>query len=149
MKVVPETSMVGAIAEDTAKRVTRRAILAFQRMTDCLGSGECSGLKNVWEEICVQVQFEHSMMWETYEEAARALLAGEVELPKRYEREAIWLQSEQGQDWECEYETDREPNPVFNDDIVQYLWQECLLQEAGRWSNARIRAYLARATATD
>lgn len=39
--------------------------------------------------------------------------------------------------------------PVFNDDIVQFFWQEHLLAEAGRWSNPRIRAYLEKATAID
>jgi hypothetical protein len=148
-KRLSQTQIVRDLADGTAKRVTRRAILALQRMTDYLGSGDDSELKNTWEEICVQVQFEQSVMWDVYEETMCALLAGEVELLKPYEREALWLQTPQGEDWDCEDDTDRDPYPIFNDDIVQHLFQEHLLAEAGGWSNPRIRAYLDRATTTD
>jgi hypothetical protein len=148
-KRLSQTQIVHDLADCTAKRVTRRAILALRRMTDYLGSGDDSELKNTWEEICVQVQFEQSVMWDAYEQTMCAFLAGEVELLRTHEREALWLQTPQGEDWDCEDNTDRDPYPVFNDDIVRYLLQAHLLAEAGRWSNPRIRVYLDRATATD
>jgi len=149
MKCLSEIQIVRDLAEATAKRVTRRAILALQRMTDCLGGGDDSELKNTWEEVCVQVQFEQSVMWDAYEQTMCAFLAGGVELLRTHEREALWLQTPQGEDWDCEDETDREPYPVFNIDIIQYLLRAHLLAEAERWSNPRIRAYMDRATAID
>jgi len=100
-------------------------------------------------EVCVQVQFEQSVMWDAYEQTMWAFLAGGFGLLRTHERDALWLQTPQGEDWDCEDDTDREPYPVFNDAIVRYLLQAHLLAEAGKWSNPRICAYLDRATAID
>ena len=142
-----ESFIIRALAEDVAQRITRRSIAALQKITEGLGSGDDSELKTVWDEVCVQMQFEQSVMWEAYEQTCTVILAGDVEELKPHERDALWLQTQQAQDWDCEDEA--ESYPVFNDDIVQYLFHNCLLREAGRWSNPRIRAYLDRATATD
>jgi len=143
------TKITRQLAEDIARVVTRRAILGLQRLTDCLGSGDDSELKNTWDEICVQVQSDQSVMWGAYEETSRAFLLGAIERLKPFEREALWLQTEQGQDWGYEDESEQKAAPVSKKDIVQYLWSEYLLDAAGRWSNPRIRAYLDRAGAID
>jgi hypothetical protein len=39
-------------------------------MSDTL-SGDDSELKTTWDEICAQVQYEHSIFWETYDEIVR------------------------------------------------------------------------------
>ena len=118
-------------------------------MTETLGSGDDSGMENVWEEICVQVQYDEFPMWGAYVETAKALLVGDVEDLPAHEREALWLRSDQGDEWDSEDENEREAYPVLNDDIVDYLWNEHLLPEAGRFSNERTRGYFDRATAPD
>jgi hypothetical protein len=143
------SQVVHQLAEHVALRLTRRATRDLQRMTEHLGIGDDSGLTNVWEEICVQVQFQESVMWDVYVETANTLLAGDVENLLPHEREALWLQTPEGVDWDCEDEADRDAYPVLNDDVVEYLWRDYLLPEADRWSNRRIRAHLDRAMATD
>ncbi len=149
MKQLSEFSIVRQLAEHVARRMAQRTIVELQDMTDTLGSGDDSGLENVWEKICVQVQYDVFPMWGAYVDTAKALLVGDVEDLPAHEREALWLRSDQGAEWDSEDEDERETYPVLNDDIVDYLWNEYLLPEAGRFSNERTRGYLDRATATD
>ena len=144
-----EANIARQLAEHTAKRVTSRVITALQRLTDCKLSGDDSVLENTWDEICVQVQFEESFAWEAYKETACAIIGGEVENLLPYEREALWLQTEPGSDWDCEDETERPHYPICNDDIVNCLWHDHVLREAGNWSNERVRTYIERSTSTD
>lgn len=77
-------------------------------------------------------------------------LAVEVEGLQPHEREAVLVANTSGEEWDCEEKESREPNPVPNtDEIVEYLTQEYVLAEAGRWSNRRIRAYLERLSRSD
>lgn len=142
MKRLSEIEIARQLAAHTAKRITRRTITALQRLTDCKLSGDDSMLANVWDEICAQVQYEESLAWDVYLETVTAMLSGEVDGLAAHEREALWLQTEQGSDWDCEDEDDRDPYPVDLDEIVEYLLHDYVLAEAGSWSNARIRAYL-------
>lgn len=141
-KKLSEIAIARQLAEHTAERITRRVIAALQRLTDCQLSGDDSSLENTWDEICVQVQYEESYAWDVYLETVKAILGGDVEDLAAHEREALWLQTEQGSDWDCEDDENREPYPVLNDDIVEYLLNDYVLAAAGRWSNPRIRAYL-------
>ena len=138
-----ESAIVGVFARVSAERITRKAIAGLQRINDTMSGGD-SELKTIWDEICVQVQYGESFFWEAYEKTVKALVeAYVVDLP-RQEKDAIWLQTDAGRDWSCQSSEDRESYPVFEGDIVVYLTQEYLYSAAGRWSNARIRAYIER-----
>ena len=60
-----------------------------------------------------------------------------------YELDALWLQTPQGDDWNCELFDERDCYPVAQQDVADYLAVE-LLTAASDWSNARISSYLAR-----
>jgi len=143
-----ETAIVRAIADRAAKRITRKTIAALQRRTDTT-SGDDSELKTIWDEICTQVQYEESILWDAYDQTARAFLRSYIEELPREERDAIWLQTDEGVEWDCEEPTDREAYPVVVDHIVDYLAREYLYTKAGRWSNARIRAFIERSSMRD
>jgi hypothetical protein len=138
-----ESNIVRAVADQAAKRITRKAIATLQQMTDRM-SGDDSGLETAWDEICVQMQHEQSFYWDAYDDTVRAILAGHAAELSKHEREALWLQTDAGNDWDCKEPEDREAYPVCDDDIVNYLANEYVYGEAERWSNARIRAYLER-----
>lgn len=112
-------------------------------------SGEDYGLRNAWEEICVQVQDQHSIDWDAYIDTIdQSIIHALPELPD-YWREAIWLQTPEGEDWTIECELDAEegkpPNrvapPVETSDIAEYISQY-VLSRAADWSNRRIRRFL-------
>jgi len=149
MQRLSESFIVRQLAEHVARRLTLRAIEDLQSMTEVLGSGDDSGLESVWEEICVQVQYDQSVIWEAYVETMEGLLFGLVDDLPSHEQEALWLVTDQGEEWDCEDDDRREAYPVLHEDIVRYLLNEHLLPDAGRWSNERTAAYLERASAID
>jgi hypothetical protein len=141
-------AIVSAVAQAAAQRITRKAIRTLQGIKEKL-SGDDSELKTTWDEICVQVQGEESIFWDSYDETARSIVTGCVsELPK-HEREAIWLQTDAGIDWDCEKPEDRETYPVVHQDVVEYLVCKYIYAAAADWSNARIETYKARSSMRD
>lgn len=147
-EALSESSIVKALAEQTARRTTGRVVADLQRMKHTL-SGDDSGLKTTWDEICVQVQGEESFHWDSYDDTVRAIVQGYVTQLSRHERDALWLQTDEGFDWDCQDESDREADPVCDDHIIEYLTQEYIYAEAGRWSNSRIRAFIERSSMRD
>ncbi|HWX34930.1 MAG TPA: hypothetical protein VNZ53_46845 [Steroidobacteraceae bacterium] len=147
MTKLSETAIVSAVAARAARGVGRKTIAALQKRTETTSGDPL--LRTVWDEVCVQVQYEESTLWDAYDETVRSFVAAYVEELPEHEREAIWLQTDQGSDWDCEDPADREPYPVVNDDIVGYVVHEFVYSEAGRWSNPRIRAFIERSSMRD
>jgi hypothetical protein len=147
-KKLSESAIVKTVAEQAIRRITRKVIADLQRMKHTL-SGDDSELKTTWDEICVQVQYEQSFAWDAYNETVKASVGGYVSSLPAYEREAIWLQTGPDIDWDCEETETRDVNPANDDDIVEYITNEHIYSEAQRWSNARIRTYIERASMRD
>ena len=143
-----ESSIVRAVAEASARRITRRVIRELRQMTDTM-SGDDSELKTTWDEICAQVQDQESFHWDAYDATVRLIVQGHVATLSKHERDAIWLQTDAGSDWDCEEPSDREADPVQDDDIVDWVTREYVYAEAGNWSNGRIRAYIERSSRRD
>lgn len=72
-----EHDVLSQFANKITERILRKVIFAL-RKTDCTLSSEDSNLKNAWEEICVQIQLEHSWYWEHYDETANSLIYQEA-----------------------------------------------------------------------
>jgi hypothetical protein len=106
-------------------------------------------LNNAWDEICVQVQFEYSFDWDAYDQTVRQFVRGYLTKILQHEREALWLQTDEGWRWLSNEEEERDPNPVFDDDIVAHITSEYIYEEAGRWTNKRITDYIDNAASTD
>ena len=143
-----ESTIVREVAGVACARIARKTIADLKRMKGTL-SGDDSELKTTWDEICVQVQDEHSVNWDEYEKTVRSVVstyAGEL-VP--YEREAIWLQTKSGIEWDSDDLESREDSPVFDDEIVDYITTEHVYAEADRFSNSRIRDFLDRTSIKD
>ena len=142
-----EASIVSALAREVEKRVVQKAIAALQELDDTL-SGDDFGLKNIWEEICVQVQDEELIFWDTYEAVARDTLAGILEALPQFECEALWMQTDEAARWDCSAPETRDAYPVNLQDVVEHLFQ-AVCESAGSWSNHRIRRYIERSGMED
>lgn len=138
-----ESRIVAALAKATTDRIVRKVIAQLQRQTEGRQSGDDSGLANVWDEVCVQLQFQESIFWDVYVETVKQFLAGPVDDLADYELAAVWLQTPQGEDWLGEEDGSRDADPVYWGDVVDYLF-EMLCEKAANWSNPRIRTYLDR-----
>ena len=144
-----KSSIVSVVAQLASRRIARRVITDLQRMRHKL-SGDDSELETTWDEICAQVQYEKfTMAWDAYDETVKAIVGGYVgELPA-HERDAIWLQTEAGSDWDPEEPETRRPCPPVEDDVTAYITEEHVYAEADRWSNARIRTHIERSAMRD
>jgi hypothetical protein len=131
-------------AESIYQEIAAKAILDLQQITD-LGLGDGTGLTNVWEEICVQRQGDESEVWEVYEETVRACLAGHAALLSEAERRLLWLETDQGFEWQCGDDSEQELEPpISNEGIIEYAAKCCVYLRADEFSNDRITAFLTR-----
>ena len=144
-----EWRIVRRLAEQVCQRVTRRVIRALREIVDGLQSGDDSSLANVWEEICVQVQGEQSVLWGAYDVTVRQIVSTEVTALPEHERDAVWLQTPEGEEWDAEEEDERTKSPVTGDNIIDYLTNDYVYSAAANWSNPRIRKYLELSSRTD
>ena len=149
-----ESSIVRTLAKAAAERLAKRAIKQLQQMRHTL-SGEDSELETVWDEICAQAQGEESYFWDAYEDSMLSAVASLLDQLPVHEREAIWLQSDEGWVWMSRRDDSEDAGstnttyPVNDDDVVKFVVREHVMSQAGRWSNSRIRAYLDRSSERD
>jgi hypothetical protein len=137
--------IISDLAEAECKNFSRRIIQTLTKMTNGMQSGDDTPLKNIWDEICVQVQDEKSGMWDHYLDTIQSLILGEVVGLDAATKQAIWLQTEEGMDWQFENE-DQEVQEVSGvcEDIARYILDNFVLSAAADWSNKRIEKYLER-----
>lgn len=133
-----EFAIVRHYSRQLAEGLTRKVIRQLHKMKDTL-SGE---LETTWEEICVQVQGEHSGDWDAYDLTVRqVVLGGLIQLHQR-EREALWLQTDEGLEWLSRRdEGNADPAVISDDEIASYLKDEFVYAAAEDWSNRRTRAF--------
>jgi hypothetical protein len=118
-------------------------IAELQQMKDALLAGDDCGLQNTWDEICVQLQDQHSYCWDAYEETVIDVIARHVRSLERHEQIAIWLQTDAGWDWGNDEPKDRAPLSWSEDEVVEHLLHR-VFEQGGDWSNHRIRTFLER-----
>jgi hypothetical protein len=153
---------IPAQADRITNTVVGYAIRRLKRMTDCRLPADDANLKNVWEEICVQVQGRASLAWQDYVDTIESILAPAAGALGPDEKEAAWLVTKAGRDWQSgkgeraddkrdtaigadERESsqhNRLSPPVDVGEIVDYL-KDLLLIEAEDFANENIRRYLA------
>ena len=112
-------------------------------------SGEDSGLSTIWEELCAQLQFEQSSHWDMYDRTVRETIQEVVDELPPFEREALWLLTNEGSDWECEDEEERANYPVCISDIVEHVVENGIYEEARCSTNPSVLKYLQRKFADD
>lgn len=141
-----EQHLAAAWASQLSETLIKDAIQSLEEMdSQEMLSGE-SGLKNVWEEVCVQVQDEQSFFWETYVETMEGLLAGFVELLDANARLALWTLTESGRDYIDEHQADDGAAldiPVDAVEIVAML-MDGLLSAAANHESRSISRFLQR-----
>jgi len=94
----------------------------------------------------VQVQEEYSIYWDMYDDIVKQIVEAELNNVPKHVKEAIWLQTDSGMDWAAEEEEKNvleHQSPGYDEDeVIAYILQESVYEEARSWSNKRIRQYL-------
>lgn len=140
VRKLSEDVIVSDLGEALSHRLITACIRDLQRVKDCL-SGEYSGLKNAWDEICVQEQSDRSCHWDAYLDTINCFIEIRVANLKPYELDAIWLLTYEHSDWKHEQQDERQFYPVSTTDIINYI-QDRLLGKAIGWSNPQVSKYL-------
>jgi hypothetical protein len=122
-----------------SERLARRTVRALQKMTEGMPSGADTSLANVWDEVCVQVQGEHSVFWSAYVDTIEGLVAADVAKLGASMRQAMWLETDEGVDWEG-----TEGTPPWNENDITRWISAKVLNIASYWTNTRIERYLMR-----
>nr|WP_287935639.1 hypothetical protein [Algoriphagus sp.] len=134
-----ESQIVTYLAEKISKEISGKCIKDLQESKNTL-SGPDTGLINTWDEICAQIQGEYSFHWDTYEDTVELFIQPYLEKLNPYERFAIWLQTDEG----MRYDEDEDKEPeIYSFAVLRYV-KGHIFQQAGKWSNQRIRKYLER-----
>jgi hypothetical protein len=135
--------IISEVASAALEKVSRRIITALQRMKgSSLQSGVDSGLTNIWDEVCVQVQTEYSFYWDAYKATIDPIIEDEIQKLPAFVRHAIWFQTDQEFAWLCDAAGKEHPEVPSDswDGIADHIF-EYMLEQARKWSNPRIRAY--------
>jgi len=135
-----ERQLIRDVAETLGSQITDMVAEDLEKMLDGLSGS--SGLANVWEEICVQMQGEHSFFWKTYLETIETLVVGHVEeLPLAMQR-VLSMGTDVGDDWLDDPEEDGLV-PIFAGDIAAMLTSD-VLTLAANFESPSIERYKAR-----
>lgn len=131
------------IAEQECKRIERRVVRELQGMARDRQSGADSGLANLWDEICVQMQGQEAGAWDYYVELTRDMIVKHVHVLSVDLTKAIWLQTDEGLQWIFD---DEEPAEIDYSvyDVVEYTLNQFVLKLAADWKNRRISKFLDR-----
>lgn len=140
----PTEPIIQDLAKGICRRIAHRAKRELQAMKAHGLSGEDSGLRNTWDEICVQLQDEGSIFWDAYEHTVQSVVARQVDQLAPSECQAVWLQTPAAEEWAEGDHDSRGADPVLPEEVVDYIVQEFVFVEAGNWTNPQIRAYLER-----
>lgn len=142
-----EEQIVAAFANKISEQIVTGVVRSLKKMNSDheMLSGN-SGLKNVWEEICVQVQGEESFNWSAYIDVMERMLYSSLERLLPHEQIALWALTEEGWDYIYDYhadDVDLSEVPVSQDENLHKLRGE-LLSKAADYENARISKFLER-----
>jgi hypothetical protein len=139
----PQDKILSDLARRACDKLSRSVVRTLTMMTDGMQSGDDTPLKNMWDEICVQVQGEQSGMWDDYEDTISSLILSKVAGLDSATQQAIWLQTDEGTDWSVDNEDqDGQEIPIVCEDIAKYILDGFVLSVAANWTNRRIERYL-------
>jgi hypothetical protein len=137
--LIYEWIVLGKFADEIVNRISNRVIRYLRTITTTL-SGDDSPLKNAWEEICVQVQYEQSIHWDAYLDTIDHAIQAEIAELQEHELAAIWFQTSEGEQWGFTDGNEREPLNLNEQEVIAVI-RNAILSKAGDWSNARIRRW--------
>ncbi|MBN2280485.1 MAG: hypothetical protein JXQ65_07895 [Candidatus Marinimicrobia bacterium] len=120
---VPEWYISSKFAEELANKICIKVIRSIQKIE----TYSYESLENIWDDICVQVQFEEFYSWNLYDDFVFDMISPCVEELKKYEKQCLWLETDGGIEW-CDNDEEKIYGeiPHFISEIIQYIksdWQ--------------------------
>ena len=135
--------IISSLADKECKWICQKVICYFQKVTEGMQSGDDSPLENLWDEVCVQVQFDQSIFWGFYLEYLQAIISQEVKKLDAPTAQAIWLQTYEGDKFQICRDEDDDPSEALkclwsDDDITDYILNNYVLSQAAITANETV-----------
>lgn len=139
-----ESTLESYIA-DVCRGLADKVVWRLQRLESTM-SGEDSGLTNVWDELCVQVQGEQSPFYDLYLDMAEKMIQALLQEVNPHLQALLWLETEEGQDlrWADEDDVPDLAKIWVEAEVVAYILQEYVLARAADYTNKKIENYIYR-----
>jgi hypothetical protein len=143
--------IIAAFAFDACEQISKKTVRKLQTTKEGLQSGDDSKLKNIWDEICVQMKTGESLLWDFYEDLILNYIQSELGALKKETLQCIWLQTDEASDWESDIAEKMEEGEIqeyevkveySETDIANYIMHEYVLVNAVNYSNKRIEKYI-------
>lgn len=133
--------------ERIVERLVKRCARRLARLNDpsMLLSGQDSGLKTVWDEICVQCQDMESDDWAAYAATIRAELQGLITDLRPRELLAIWMLTEPGVSYRYDIKHGCPPDPQDarpDEKVIEQLLRRRLFNYAESYTNRKITRFM-------
>jgi len=141
---------ISEVADTAAQKIARQVMTTLQRRKDASPSRDDAGSAHRWDEGCMPMHGEASMVWERDAERIKQRITEEVRTHPAWVQQALWLQTDAGFAWCWDRdhgEASRPPrcaDEAMDAEIADYILREYIVEQADAWSNLSIRAYLAR-----
>ena len=132
--------IISTYAQQECKRIANKVISALQKMKDNLQSGEDTILKNIWDEICIQMQVGESFYWDAYLLTIRQTIDSKLFNIDHFIKQVIWIETKYGMEWSFDNE-EEETIPICDDDIIDHILYDYVLLAANDYTNKRIEKY--------
>ena len=94
-----EASIVAEWASQLSKDAVAQVVEQLMSMKPEMMQSSGTGLKNVWEEFCAQIQQEKSVFYDAYEVIIDRILEQYIQTLSRKAQLALWSTADQGWDW--------------------------------------------------
>lgn len=136
------------LSDNLSKKIASKTIRWMQSFPTTLDMGY---LKNLWDDVCYQVQKEESFYWSHYDDMVVSKILSLLAELEDYEVNAIWLQSDEVYYQLSELESDgiiidnqyKTINlSCYRHDIARYITGEYIYKQAEAWRNNRLRQAL-------
>lgn len=134
------------LSDNLCKKIASKTIRWMQGFDTQLIEINC--LKNLWDDVCYQIQREQSFYWSHYDDMVFSNVLSLLEGLEDYEVNAIWLQSDEvyyqlseleseGVEIDNQYQTMN--ISCYLHDITRYVIGEYVYKQAEDWQNNRLR----------
>lgn len=137
------------LSDDLCEKITSKTIRWMQGFDTQLL--EIDGLKNLWDDVCYQMQRRESFTWSHYDDMVVSNIVSLLEELEGYKLTAIWLQTNDVYSQISDLESDgllvgtgykTIDASSYIDDITKYITGKYIYQQAESWRNDRLRQAL-------
>jgi len=132
--------LVATRADAVCKRLTSEVVKQLKSMPNPFS--EITGVKSIWHDICVQLQYEQSIEWDAYEYEAKSSVWRYVEELNSDDMTCVWLQTSQGDDLPWQNRDTPDEIPFLADDVVDHILRKCVFGQAINSEDREVRDWI-------